>query len=610
MQTKLIGVMALALMLSPGCGGDDDDVDGGGPGSDAGDPGRDSGFPGRDGGPGSDAGMPPPGVAFEWTDITPGADTQRVYVSSSMGDDAEDCLSEATACQSLQRGEAVLRDGFPDWLLLRRGDTWDESFSEGWSFGWEKSGRSADEPMVVWSYGDGPRPILHAGEEHGFHRHGTEDVHDLAVMGLHFRAHTRDPSSADYVGPAQREFQSGFRWTGGGNVERILVEGCLFEYFGSNLAMHPSADAGPFRDVRIRGNVFWSAWTGNAGNYSQGMYADNIDGLLIEGNVVDHNGGLVAYTDDPQGMVPPGITPRDATVNWFNHQAYIQSGNRNVVVRNNIFANGDGVQLRPGGLAEDNLFTRTIVSLTLGSATTPVAGGITGLVRNNVFLEGEDFAPESDTPGVRAHGVLVANVDAARGLVIEGNLFAHDSSEDRYGRAIGLDGQDCGSGRMYPCPVGNVTISGNIVFDWRGGFRFDGALGTELSAVDVTGNQLINPSSMQDRLLDLGSGWDAAHLTFATNTYDRGGDTQWFRVDGTGYDFDGWVALSGETGATRGASTFSDPTRDLSAYDAQIGGAGTHDSFMTRARAMHRDDWDPRYEAFFANEWIREGYAP
>jgi len=30
--------------------------------------------------------------------------------------------------------------------------------------------------------------------------------------------------------------------------------------------------------------------------------------------------------------------------------------------------------------------------------------------------------------------------------------------------------------------------------------------------------------------------------------------------------------------------------------------------YYERLRA--RDDWDPRYEAFFANRWIREGYAP
>ena len=94
----------------------------------------------------------------------------------------------------------------------------------------------------------------------------------------------------------------------------------------------------------------------------------------------------------------------------------------------------------------------------MGPATKPVPGGVTGIVRSNVFLAGTDFAPESITPGNRANGVLVANINPASGLriegnPIEGNPFVRDASEAPYGSAIWLRGADCGSGKAFPCPV-------------------------------------------------------------------------------------------------------------------------------------------------------------
>src|SRR5579872_362178 len=46
------------------------------------------------------------------------------YVSSSAGNDANDGLSPATAVKTIAKGRSLMRDGFPDWLLLNRGDVW------------------------------------------------------------------------------------------------------------------------------------------------------------------------------------------------------------------------------------------------------------------------------------------------------------------------------------------------------------------------------------------------------------------------------------------------------------------------------------------------------
>jgi len=561
-----------------------------------------------EGGQGGAGGGVPGG--FSWTEFSPSSDTTIIYLSTD-GDDANDCVSETTPCQTLMRGESLLRDGYPDWLLLKRGDVWLESFSNGWSFGWTKSGRAAAEPMLISSYGaSGPRPAIHAGQEHGFHRHGTEDVHDLALVDIHFRAHTRDPYSTDYVGPQARQFQSGFRWTGDGNVARILVEGCKFEFFGSNFAMHTSGNGPLFQDVKVRGNVFYSAWTGSSTAYSQGLYADEIDGLLIEGNVFDRNGGLIGFTNDPNGIIPNGLSELDVTTTWFNHQIYEQSNNLNVTIINNIFANGDGVQMRAGGLAQNNLFTRVINSVSMGPATTPVSGGVYGSIVDNVFVEGTDFSPGGATPGLRAQGINIANIQASQGLVVERNIFSNDMSEDRYGHAVAVNGGDCGSGNAYPCPVDNVTIRDNVIYNWRGGFRFTGVLDTELQGITVSNNLLQNPSSDQATLVRLGSGFSATVFTFSSNSYERGGASDWFRIDTTSHDFSAWVAQTGAQGSQQSAVTFPDPSASVAAYNALQGGDATHEAFMARAREQSRDNWDPAYEAIQVNAYFQAALTP
>src|SRR4051812_3980961 len=78
-----------------------------------------------------------------WTVVTPSADTRIIYVSSSQGNDANDGLSAATPVKTLVRGTAIMRTrtGFPDWLLLKRGDV----FKEGIGLSnWKSAGRSSD----------------------------------------------------------------------------------------------------------------------------------------------------------------------------------------------------------------------------------------------------------------------------------------------------------------------------------------------------------------------------------------------------------------------------------------------------------------------------------
>ncbi|MFI4896279.1 MAG: hypothetical protein ACIARR_00465, partial [Phycisphaerales bacterium JB059] len=138
-----------------------------------------------------------------WSVLKPTAGTRRVYVSSSHGRDSNSGLSPTQPVRTLAAGRALLRDGEGDWLMLRRGDVWEESLD-----GWDLSGRSAEAPMVVTGYGIGSvRPVVRAPEGHAFSRddRGPAEVSNLAIVGVRFEA------SATGAGA------SGLWWTGGGS---------------------------------------------------------------------------------------------------------------------------------------------------------------------------------------------------------------------------------------------------------------------------------------------------------------------------------------------------------------------------------------------------------
>ncbi|MDA8018036.1 MAG: hypothetical protein MPN21_11370, partial [Thermoanaerobaculia bacterium] len=104
-----------------------------------------------------------PQDANGWTDLTPSPDSRLIYVSSSTGNDNNDGLSPGSPKETVASARALLRHGFPDWLLLRKGDIFDEGLGHI-----RTSGRSWTEPQVWTSYGGGStRPLLRTGTSNG-----------------------------------------------------------------------------------------------------------------------------------------------------------------------------------------------------------------------------------------------------------------------------------------------------------------------------------------------------------------------------------------------------------------------------------------------------------
>jgi hypothetical protein len=73
-----------------------------------------------------------------WTVITPPSGARVVYCSSSSGNDKNSGLSASAPVQSLAKAESLLRNNSGDELLLKDGDTWNQTFGT-----WQLSGASA-----------------------------------------------------------------------------------------------------------------------------------------------------------------------------------------------------------------------------------------------------------------------------------------------------------------------------------------------------------------------------------------------------------------------------------------------------------------------------------
>jgi hypothetical protein len=214
--------------------------------------------------------------AHGWTLFVPGSDTRIAYVSQSTGDDATGQPSAANSSdigndpfnptpsikpyKSIAAALKAVRDTFPDWVLLKSGDTWYES-------GDVKNGRSDTEPFLFSAYGGGPRPLLKTGAGAGFDV-CCKNARNFVVTGISFYAHTRDPDSPEFTSDSGA---TGFNiYTGEGySAHGILIEDCMFRFYTNNVVQGP----GTLTDIVIRRNVIADDYCAKA--HSQGLYTES-----------------------------------------------------------------------------------------------------------------------------------------------------------------------------------------------------------------------------------------------------------------------------------------------------------------------------------------------
>jgi len=517
-----------------------------------------------------------------WTAFQPAPDTRMIFVSSSEGADANDGLSPERPLKTISKGFALLRNDHSDWLLLKRGDVWYEPLGRIGSSNL-KNGRSEEQPTLLASYGaSGPRPLLKLGD------HGSglsvalqgyvKPMKNLAVVGIHFYDEKGDPNSKEFVRD-RRKGGAGISWRGGPG-ENLLIEDCRFEWLSGGAIMGgvgwmpPGTDRKPFaklkmKNVKIRRCVAAYAWSTEG--HCQGFFFSKVDGLLLEENVLDHNGWCLETGDVPT---------------WFNHNVYVSISNDNVVARGNIVARGSttGIYCRTNGILEDNLCLDNTPSLNLGRINPPRPGGVTGRVAGNVII----------TAGVRKlpqaarfsnPAIEVANVNND-GAVVENNIIIGDPSTGP--AAIQVASHGVGAH--------NVIVRNNTVYNWAPVFRCFGTAGKELKKGAVSGLELRN---------NLFQAWTEYEGDLIEEVRGPAGIV----YDGNVYHTPSGRVGAGEAGRSEPVR-FTDPTRTAATYHKSLGREGTREAFLSGAHKQSKHNWREEYTARAVIAYIREGFKP
>jgi uncharacterized protein YjdB len=368
-------------------------------------------------------------VGSGWTEFSLHPNATIYYVSSSEGDDSNDGLTPETAFATINHGLTVIEGS--DWLLMKRGDTFNEELSY-----WQ-NGASADYPTVFGAYGDlaDPRPIIDPPGGYGMQLHGGSlgaprqrpaTIEHVAYVSLHFYNSRRDPNSPNF----DLSSPSGYGVSMLRSGNDILFEDILSEWFGQ---WRIQADPKPLSNLTIRRSTIRN----NYGGRAQGVYVNYLDGLTIEECVFDHNG----WNEETNTL--PTI---------FNHNLYLNSDGENYLVRRNLVARASshGMQMRPGGIAEQNVFLNNSIAAFVSNYHITPEESIQ-ILNDNVVLEGsvKPLYNEANPPGLvgtRSWGLLLnysadmSYVDYGNPLEMRGNIVANGpagSSQD-YGIAAGL----------------------------------------------------------------------------------------------------------------------------------------------------------------------------
>lgn len=441
-----------------------------------------------------------------FTPIVPSSDTVTVYVSSSQGLDSNDGLSIGAPVKTLEKAFSLTREGYPDHVLLKRGDVWVDEDING-----IKSGRSKDEPAVVAFYGqNGARPQLKVSS-YTVNIH-ERPLHYVNIMGLSIEAYRLNPEDPAFDG----ESSGNIRLIG--DLQSVLFEDLKLRFVEFIIQGNPNTGAWA-RDVTIRRSIVLDKYSGGTSydrdSRPSGIYTDTGDGLVIEDSVWDHNG----WNRDVHG----------AGSNMYNHNMYISDkanvGN-NIVVRNNIItrASSHGVHGRPGGHYENNFFARNAVSLQMGYIRGPaLAAGTKAHAIDNVITEGKHMnRGTSDSCADPAlctgaiWGLWLENLGEAD-VKVEGNIaserFATDMEIFAKGIKDDLESVQYSNNISYKWATDDEGVSQSYPDPGRTAADYNATLGGEASFeafIDVVRNRPLQT-------------WDERYTADAVNDYIREG---------------------------------------------------------------------------------------
>ena len=508
-----------------------------------------------------------------YTDVVKSGDSKVIYVSSSSGSDTNSGSSQSSPVRSVAKGISLLRSGMPDQLLLKSGDSWTENPTLS------KGGRSSQEPMLLGSYGTGARPLIKAGSGIGLEM-SSGTVNHVVVQGLHFFAHTRDPNMSGY-----RKSSGDFGIQISARTAGVLIEDTVVDQFKFNIVAQGAGDK--VNNVVIRKSIITDAYAIDGGK-SSGMFAQEVNGITLEDNIFDHNG----WNANVSG----------SGANMYNHNAYLSHANNNIVVKGNIFADASshGLQTRAGGDVTGNIFLRNPIGMSYGMVNGDYlkAGGVSGRVEGNVFLETRAIGTSQ-----RGWGIEAGNIKFA---TIKNNIFTDDSNGVM--AAIKLDAGQSLLNTSSGVGINNLTIEDNIVNQWHASIELGSALkmgGSGNSSVNnltVRDNQFQYATGSQSRLVIHAPTFNSSEESWSNNRYyDEAEQSKWFIVNSTPTSFSGWKSRS-EGSASASKITYNNAGADMGSY------AGSYDNFIDGARDQEHGSWNSKYSAKNAIAYMRSAF--
>jgi hypothetical protein len=595
-----------------------------------------------------------------------------------IGADPTGPIGPILAYRTIAAAKVAVRDGSdtslagePEWLLLRRGDTFEIGSTR--FIDRRTAGRSNTARRVFGAYGDIalPRPIVQ-GTPPEFIR-SWDGGGNYVVASIEFGY----PPGTIFAGrPPSQSISMLY------GADNVLLEDLRFPQT-TTMVVQESEGRSPTR-FEMRRCAVSGNWNSGSISHVQGIFA-SIDGAIwIEECVFDLNG----YKEDPldpsswtAGLVSsgtagalPGGTGVQPTRTWFDRNMYL-SRYSSLHLRGNIISRGGGggsVQMRVGGVAERNALLFNHEAISTGHPQADRSMLQDAILRSNLVLHDDHMLP----PGAFGLGIGLGVGDQDLGTTAD-NVVGHFH---RLGNgsflfyATGIPA----SGDRPPESALSVTLVGNVGVD-----RFNSgiALASTTSASGIQsafigGNAIVRLSGGAAAAGDAAAAPTVEFGTSASGGNDYFAPTWDFEAwQASGYDPEStrhssiealatakaWIATPDATGR-RGwerdivsymqsiDSTFvsdeditveygvpadrrrpeapavwvvlSDPAyypnsgpfwsaRVLSEPDARLAARRYHAflTFIERAKANRRGAWDPAYTADALNDYIREGFG-
>lgn len=542
-----------------------------------------------------------------WSVLTPSSDSRIIYVASSGNDNTAQYYSRASTevgsnvfnpsgaikpYATISAAMSQARAGYPDYVLLKRGDTWTTSTIQS------KGGRSVSERSVISYYGTAAaRPVLKTGTDGGvsFKR----DSNFSAVIGIEFIANLRNPSASDFVGFSNVGGGMGFYAYVGGSekLSGVLIEDCKFNWYAQNAIQSVPGDevTSPYiTDFVVRRSILSNNYA--VDSHSQGLYSKN-SSVLLEENIFDHNGWYKTGAKEEGG----------ATI--FNHNTYF-AVSENIIFRKNMFLRASSI---------GNKFTANPVPT---GADRVMARNI--LLDNNLYVEGEigvSLGGNNDyNTGSRFENVHVINnvmmhigrteptqrnlgwgldVSDWKGGMVKGNTFTSwgDSSNIVNTYALNAVGHTT-----------NVSYTDNIIYNISGGSSRKLVLmldGQTHKYSTFSRNQIQATSSIY--LIEYAL--DSTSKSEGNLFYSPTSNSSIYMVGESLMNLSGYLSAAKDTTSTFTQIKYIEPSRTVETYMTALGQPGTLNSLVTQVNQQSKFNWRNEYTTASINEYIRNGFC-